>query len=115
MFWIHKGFSISAAHKLSLPYESKCVAIHGHNWKITIHCFGKTLRNGMVIDFAHLKKHFTELFDHKLLNDILEQPTAENMAYFILNETNEKLLPEDAHCYKVEVEEADGSVAEYQL
>jgi len=114
MFWIHKKISISAAHKLKLPYESKCALIHGHNWNITVHLYGKQLRNGMVVDFTTLKKLISDKLDHQILNDILDQPTAENLAFYILNMINDN-IPEDAHCYKVEVEETDGSIAEYQL
>jgi 6-pyruvoyltetrahydropterin/6-carboxytetrahydropterin synthase len=114
MFWIHKKFDISAAHKLKLPYDSKCSLIHGHNWGITVHLFGKQLRNGMVADFTHLKKLVSDRLDHQILNDILDQPTAENIAFYILSLINEN-VPEGVHCYKVEVEETDGSIAEYQL
>ena len=34
---------ISACHKLSLTYESKCTAMHGHNWRITVWCRSREL------------------------------------------------------------------------
>ena len=36
MYEVIKTLEISAAHKLSLPYESKCTSLHGHNWYITV-------------------------------------------------------------------------------
>ena len=37
MYYIEKKLIISAAHNLSLDYESKCNSIHGHNWVFTIY------------------------------------------------------------------------------
>ena len=38
MYYISKRIEISAAHRLDLPYESKCSSVHGHNWIVTVHC-----------------------------------------------------------------------------
>lgn len=74
---------ISAAHKLSLDYESKCTHLHGHNWVITVFCESKTLNhNDMVEDFTHIKKAVHNVLDHKYINDVIGDvnPTAENIA-----------------------------------
>lgn len=31
MYYIEKTFEISASHKLTLSYRSKCENLHGHN------------------------------------------------------------------------------------
>ena len=43
---------IAGCHRLSLPYESNCTNLHGHNWIITVYCKSRELNEaGMVIDF----------------------------------------------------------------
>ena len=50
MYRVIKRMEISGAHRLSLPYESKCRGLHGHNWIITVFCKSETLdENGMVV------------------------------------------------------------------
>lgn len=84
-----------AAHKLCLPYESKCVNIHGHRWKVCVEVCSVGLTNtGMVMDFSLLKKYVRELikqFDHTYINDILEQPTSENMIKYFFKYLRDKI------------------------
>ena len=109
MYYITKRLEISACHKLSLNYESKCTHRHGHNWIITIHCRSKELdANGMVADFTHIKQQIMQRLDHADLNEVLPfNPTAENRAKWICD-----LTP---HCYRVEVQESEGNVAAYEI
>lgn len=56
MFTVIKRMEISAAHKLILPYRSKCASLHGHNWIITVYCRSERLNaDGMVVDFTQIK------------------------------------------------------------
>lgn len=105
MFEIRKTVTISAAHRLSLSYSSKCSNLHGHNWKVTVICRSESLNdNGMVVDFAHIKSVVNSL-DHADLNSILGgNPTAENIALFVAGIVGEL-------CEEVHIEEIDGSVA----
>lgn len=106
MYRIKKTLEISAAHKLDLPYESKCSKNHGHNWIITIICESKKLTNyGMVTDFAEIKRIIMGALDHNNLNDIIPQPTAENIAKWIHD-----LIPS---CVEVRVKESEGNEAAY--
>ena len=114
---------IAGAHKLDLPYTSKCQNIHGHNWIITIYCRAEKLSEpGMVIDFTLLKKLIHEQLDHHFINDVVtDNPTAENMSRWICDTLNNYF--EDPHydpryssyaeCYKVEVQESEGNIAWY--
>ena len=64
-----KRMEISGAHRLSLPYESKCRGLHGHNWIITVFCESETLdENGMVVDFSKIKELVHGKLDHQFLN-----------------------------------------------
>ena len=108
MYYIEKYLEIAGSHKLTLDYESKCQNLHGHNWKIVIHCKSKLLnKNGMVEDFTLIKKKISEKLDHQNLNDIFVfNPTAENIARWICDQ-----IPT---CYKVAVEESSGNIAVYK-
>ena len=99
---------ISAAHRLTLDYESKCTQLHGHNWLITVYCKSAELNaNGMVVDFTIIKQMIKDRLDHQVLNDVLPcNPTAENIARWICEQ-----IPQ---CYKVEVQESRGNVAIYE-
>ncbi len=64
------------AHALS-SYDGKCAGIHGHSYHLTVTVLGKIMNDikhpcqGMVMDFAELKKIGSELvlnvFDHALV------------------------------------------------
>lgn len=109
MYYVKKTLEVSAAHRLTLDYESKCTQYHGHNWVITVYCKSEELdQNGMVVDFTVIKEKVKSLLDHQLLNEILPfNPTAENMARWICEQ-----IP---HCYKVDVQESRGNVATYEV
>lgn len=108
MYTIIKRLEISAAHSLSLTYESKCSNLHGHNWIVTVYCRAKELdENGMVTDFSHIKQNIQGQLDHKNLNEVLPfNPTAENIARWICEQ-----IPA---CYKVEVQESEGNMVIYE-
>ena len=56
MYYIQKKLEISASHRLTVNYESKCTRVHGHNWVITLYCKARELdENGMVVDFTQVK------------------------------------------------------------
>ena len=77
-----KKCSFDAAHFLP-NYPGPCQNIHGHHWEVELAVDGKVKENGMVIDFTilkeFLKKQVEDEFDHRLLNDIIINPTAENI------------------------------------
>ena len=110
MYEVIKRLEISAAHRLSLEYDSKCSNLHGHNWIVTVYLRSETLnQNGMIMDFTEIKRRIQDKLDHKVINDVVDfNPTAENMAKFICDE----LAP---YCYRVEVEESENNKAVYYV
>ena len=108
MYYVKKTIEISAAHRLTLDYESKCTEMHGHNWIITVYCRAVELdRNGMVTDFSVIKEKVKSVLDHKVINDVLPcNPTAENIAFWVYEQ-----IPS---CFKVEVKESEGNTAIYE-
>lgn len=108
MYYISKRMEIAGAHRLNLSYESKCSNLHGHNWIVTVYCKSETLnKDGMVVDFTHIKQSIHDRLDHKYINDVLPfNPTAENIAKWICDNINT--------CYKVEVQESEGNICIYE-
>lgn len=108
MYYLTKRIEISAAHRLTLDYPSKCTTMHGHNWIIDVHCRAKKLNaNNMVTDFTTIKELVVDRLDHKVLNDVLPfNPTAENIARHLC-----ELIP---NCYRVDVRESEGNTASYE-
>jgi 6-pyruvoyltetrahydropterin/6-carboxytetrahydropterin synthase len=80
-------FSFAAAHRLP-RYEGPCFRMHGHNYRFLVALDGEVdPATGMVADFGVVKQVVQELVlarvDHRTLNDVLENPTAENIARWI--------------------------------
>lgn len=108
MYHVIKRFEVSASHHLCLPYESKCLGLHGHNWIITVYCQSDTLTEyGMVVDFTEIKRNISDVLDHQNLNEILDfNPTAENIAKWVCDR-----IP---GCYRVDVQESENNTAIYE-
>lgn len=107
MYYIKKTLEISASHRLTLSYKSKCSALHGHNWRITVYCKADKLNaDGMVCDFSQIKAAISDRLDHQNLNDVLPfNPTAENLAKWVVD-----AIPE---CYRADIQESENNTASY--
>jgi 6-pyruvoyltetrahydropterin/6-carboxytetrahydropterin synthase len=83
---IGKRFTFEASHVLSgLPEGHQCARLHGHGYTVEVEVAADALTGpGWVTDFGDLApfgRYLDEHFDHRHLNDVLEdQPTSENLA-----------------------------------
>jgi 6-pyruvoyltetrahydropterin/6-carboxytetrahydropterin synthase len=80
-------FYFAAAHRLP-RYEGPCFRMHGHNYKFFVTVEGDVdPATGMIADFGKIKDvvaaEVLARVDHRNLNDLLENPTAENIARWI--------------------------------
>lgn len=118
MYKITKKLEVAGAHKLELPYESKCSNLHGHNWIITVELQSDKLTEyGMVMDFTHIKKLIHEPLDHSYINDVIPgiNPTAENIAKWIADTLTGEFDGIYVVCTRVEVEESPNNTAIYEV
>ncbi|TLN12610.1 6-carboxytetrahydropterin synthase, partial [bacterium] len=102
-------------------YKGACEALHGHNWKIEVVVRAEKLNDiGLAIDFKDLKNATSEVLDaldHRYLNDIppfdRENPSSENIARFIFEEVDRRILESGARVYKVTAWESEKACASY--
>jgi len=88
---VYKTFTFDSAHFLP-NYIGPCANLHGHTYKLEIGVQGKVQANGMIMDFTKLKSIVQDTiiskYDHTLLNDSFQIPTAEVMVsqiFILLN------------------------------
>lgn len=91
---ITQAFTFEAAHCLPrVPETHRCHRMHGHSYRVELRLEGPVDPDtGFVIDFFDVEAVFGPLLqrlDHQCLNQIegLENPTAENIAVWIWNQT----------------------------
>jgi len=95
MYEVTVEADFSSGHYLR-NYKGKCENPHGHNYKVRVTLAGKELdAAGLLLDFKLLKqvlRPVIERIDHQMLNDlepfIVLNPSAENLAKYLYDETN---------------------------
>jgi 6-pyruvoyltetrahydropterin/6-carboxytetrahydropterin synthase len=110
----------SAAHNLR-NYGGKCENLHGHNWQVEVFVRADALgEGGMVLDFRILREETEQVLedlDHQYLNDLpyfqKEEPSSENIARYIYDALEERLLPHHLRPHKVTAWESEGAGASY--
>ncbi len=103
--------SFSAAHHLP-QYNGPCHNLHGHTWKTVFVMEGPVREDGMVCDFKVIKKLLdSHLPDHQLLNDFLENPTAENLAQYLFDKIAPALAEKGLTLTTLEVWESENAAA----
>ncbi|HKQ61766.1 MAG TPA: 6-carboxytetrahydropterin synthase QueD [Candidatus Polarisedimenticolaceae bacterium] len=82
-----RRFDFEAAHRLP-HHPGKCRELHGHSYRLVVRVEGPVdAASGMVQDFADLKaavrREVLDQVDHRCLNELLDNPTAELLAAWI--------------------------------
>ena len=119
---------ISAGHRV-FGHESKCKNMHGHNYRIHFTIGANSLDSvGRVLDFSAIKEHLCmwveNEWDHKFLlwdqdplltfskydeeNSFVAvpfNPTAENMAKYLVEVVGPQVLPAGTQLVEVTIEE----------
>jgi 6-pyruvoyltetrahydropterin/6-carboxytetrahydropterin synthase len=123
MYEISVDTTFAAAHNLR-NYYGKCEDLHGHNYKVRVVVEGPELDStGLLYDFVHLKKVIEGIIgslDHKYLNELAPfdtlNPSAENIARHIYDETSKQLLKSSnaTRVAGVTIWETDTSAATYR-
>ena len=112
-----KEFEFDAAHNL-VNYHGKCEKLHGHTYKLVVKLEGEPDEEGMVFDFVELKNLVNEKiikeFDHAYLNNIIPQPTAENIAIYTWNKLKAHINRDNSKLYEVQVWETKTSGIVYR-
>ena len=100
-----RRFHFDSAHYLP-DYEGRCHNLHGHRWTVDIGIEGNVCEEGtckgMILDFSVLKEIVNPLFDtldHNCLNNILDNPTAENIIDYLVKELRKVLIEKTGDRY----------------
>ncbi|MBU0778310.1 6-carboxytetrahydropterin synthase QueD [Patescibacteria group bacterium] len=121
MISICRKFEFHAAHHLP-NHEGKCKDVHGHSYILEVEVTGpksqKGSEIGMIMDFGFLKKivndSVLEKLDHKNLNDIWNNPTAEEMIEDIVRWIDLELEKFPSYVERVRLWETSNSYAEWK-
>lgn len=121
MFILAVRDSFAAAHRLE-SYRGKCETLHGHNFRVEAVFEGKELdSDGMLVDFAILKRHLKEVLsglDHTYLNEMPffreRASSSEYIALFIHGRLAELSREHGARLTEVRVWESPTSCAAYR-
>lgn len=109
---ISKEFTFDSAHFLK-EYKGKCERLHGHTYRLRVTIDGPIQKNGLVMDFHKIKTvvttHALEHLDHHNLNEVIDQPSAENICVWIWD----RLKPRIPRLAEIRVWETATSFATY--
>jgi len=105
-----KKFKFDAAHNL-MKYRGKCEKLHGHTYTLVVVLEGEPDEEGLIIDFSELKKvvegEVLNILDHSYINDVIEQPSAENIAIWVWRRLEERLKGPNRRLYEVQIWETE--------
>ena len=95
---IRKSFTFEAAHVLP-NHPGKCARLHGHSYRLEVVLEGPLQARGpaagMVEDFEVVSRIVKEAvvsrLDHRSLNELMENPTAENIVVWVWRQLTQGL------------------------
>ena len=97
VFQLWKDFTFEAAHQLTkVPAGHQCGCLHGHSYKVRVHCAGKLdPEREWVVDYADIAaaaRPVIQQLDHSCLNDHFDfETTAENLAWWLCGAIGQNL------------------------
>ena len=111
---LRRQFRFEAAHRLP-RHPGKCRELHGHSYRLVVVVDGPPEpASGMVMDFADLKRivrrEVIDPLDHKCVNDVMENPTAEMISVWLW----ERLLGSLPGLVEIELHETDDCAVVYR-
>ena len=122
MFEVTVEQTFAAGHALR-HYKGKCENVHGHNYRVQVTAEGRELNSiGLLVDFVELKAAADEVvtyLDHRNINELPPfdelQPSAENLAKYVLERVAKRVGDDRVQIYKVRCFETPTSVATYLI
>ena len=118
---VTKRFTFEACHFLP-KYVGACHNLHGHSYELEVTVSGNVIKEkdnpkyGMILDFKDLKSLVNKIIlnklDHSMLNDIFENPTAEEMSIEIFEMLDSKLSQDNLTLERIKLWETRDSYAE---
>ena len=111
---VRRRFRFEAAHRLP-RHPGKCRELHGHSYELVV-IVERAVEpdSGIAIDFSDLKRVVREAVvsrvDHRCLNDLMENPTAELLAVWVW----ERLAPLLDGLVEIEIFETRDSSVVYR-
>lgn len=118
MISVCKVFKFDAAHHLP-GYEGPCKNIHGHSFRLEVEFTGKIQDDGMIIDFNEVKEFVNKLIiedlDHNDLNELLPNPTAENLLIWILRRLKPIEEEKNLKLLRLRIYETENAYAEWRI
>ncbi len=99
-----KIFTFDSAHFLP-NYHGKCEDMHGHTYKMEVTIEGEpNAEDGMILDFKKLKeivnKKVVDKLDHKLINDVIKNPSAEFIAMWAWDQLKDEVALKQIKIYE---------------
>ena len=110
--FLRREFTFEAAHNL-VEYHGKCERLHGHTYRLAVMLEGTPDKEGMILDYVILKKIVQDIIlsemDHAYLNEIVPQPSAENLARYVFQKLDGVLKGPNYSLYEVQLWETVNS------
>lgn len=84
---VKRAFTFEAAHRLP-RHPGKCKDLHGHSYRLVVTVDRPVDPvTGLAIDFSELKavvgREVVDVLDHRFLNEMIDNPSAEVIAVWI--------------------------------
>lgn len=117
LFYLTREFKFDSAHNL-IRYHGKCEKLHGHTYRLAVTIVGEKNDEDMIIDFSFVKKvvkrKILAKLDHSYINDIITQPTAENISQWIYGELKNELSGANYKLHEITLWETENNYVKYK-